>query len=65
MKNYNYYCSVFIILCITISCAFGEDIFLQIFLKKPVNVVSENFVSFSIDPDDLLDIVGQSSKYVL
>lgn len=62
MKILNCYNCVLIVLYINISCTFGEDIFLQIFLKKPVNVVSENFVSFSIDPDDLLDIIGQSSK---
>lgn len=41
-----------------------EDVVIQIFSKKLINVVSDKFISFSIDPKELLEICD-GSRFVI
>lgn len=63
MKRFTTITSVFILFYF-VGYSYSEDVLLQVFLKKPINVVSNNFVSFSIDPEELLDLVSQPTKLV-
>lgn len=49
--------SLSIICCVMwISVCSGEDVVMQMFLKQPLNMISEKYISFSVDPVDLLEI---------
>lgn len=45
-----------IVLCALCSVVRGSESILQIVLKHPVNVVSDEFVSFAVDPVDVLEL---------
>lgn len=34
----------------------AEDVVVQMFSKKPINVISDKYISFSIDPTELLEM---------
>lgn len=37
----------------------AEESVVQIVLKRPINVISDRFISFTIDPSDLYDVQKQ------
>lgn len=39
-----------------ISVCSGDDVVIQMFSKKPTNVISEKYISYSIDPIQLLEM---------
>lgn len=39
-----------------LSICNAEDVVIQMFSKKPVNVISDKYISFSIDPTELLEM---------
>lgn len=39
-----------------LSTCNAEDVVIQMFSKKPVNVISDKYISFSIDPTELLEM---------
>lgn len=39
-----------------ISRCSGDDVVVQMFSKKPLNVISDKFISYSIDPTELLEM---------
>lgn len=45
-----------IFLGLLIYSIYAEEILIQIMVKKPINIVSDRYVSFSIDPSHLLEL---------
>lgn len=45
-----------IFLGLLIYSTYAEEVLIQIVVKKPINIVSDKYVSFSIDPGHLLDL---------
>lgn len=39
-----------------LSVCNAEDVVIQMFSKKPINVISDKYISFSIDPTELLEM---------
>lgn len=48
--------SVLLVLCSSILVVLCDESILQIVLKHPVNVVSDEFVSFAVDPADVMGL---------
>lgn len=52
--------SVLLIISLCATSVFGgEESVVQIVLKRPINVISDKFISFTIDPNDLYDVQKQ------
>jgi len=47
--------NIFTLIFLLIRLINAEDTLIQIQFRKPINVISEKFVSFSIDPKLLFD----------
>lgn len=39
-----------------ISVCSGDDVVVQMFSKKPINYISEKYISYSVDPIELLEM---------
>lgn len=46
-----------------LSICNAEDVVIQMFSKKPINVISDKYISFSIDPTELLEM-NQDKEWV-
>lgn len=40
----------------------SDEVFIQVNLKRPVNYVSDKYVSFSIDPEVLLENINATDR---
>lgn len=38
------------------SLAGADEVIIQVFSKKPVNYISEKYISYSVDPAELLEM---------
>lgn len=47
-----------------ISLCSADDVVVQMFSKKPVNVISDKYISYSIDPTELLEM-NQDREWVI
>lgn len=54
-KMFRSYCLAFCFIA-WISICSGDDVVVQMFSKKPVNYISEKYISYSIDPIELLEM---------
>lgn len=64
MFNYRLIFWIFFSLFIFKQNVFCEEILIQIFAKKPINIVSDKFISYSIEPKNLMNICG-NPRYFL
>lgn len=39
-----------------LNVCFCEDVTIQMFSKRPLNRISEKYISFAVNPSDLLDM---------
>lgn len=49
------YCLTFWFVAWIALCS-GDDVVVQMFSKKPINYISEKYISYSIDPTELLEM---------
>lgn len=60
----NFSCFLSLVILLSSSHCLADDAVIQLQLRRPINLISDKFISFSVDPSELLDIL-KNTGYAL